>query len=179
MRDPSAQRERAVCCSRFQPIASTSYQKVLKLEAPAGGIKRDPKANCYRAPRRGSIRSMSKSNKPVDELARGHAPRAIELLADEMENSPEARDRIRAAESLLDRGYGKPAQAIIQVPANRRQAALLAAMSDDDLVAVIEQKQLPSLAPRQPLITVPAAAPKKRSMQGHMPEDSLSDPLLT
>jgi hypothetical protein len=127
---------------------------------------------------------MSKSNKPVDELARGHAPRAIELLADEMENSPEARDRIRAAESLLDRGYGKPAQAIIQVPANRRQAALLAAMSDDDLVAVIEQKQLPSLAPRQPLITVPAArarawAPKKRSMQGHMPEDSLSDPLLT
>ena len=100
------------------------------------------------------------STKGIDELAREHAPRAIELLANVMETAVEDRDVIRAAESLLDRGYGKPAQAIIQVPANRRQAALLAAMSDDQLVAVIEQKQLPRLHPAQPLITVPAATPR-------------------
>ena len=100
------------------------------------------------------------STKGIDELAREHAPRAIELLANVMETAVEDRDVIRAAESLLDRGYGKPAQAIIQVPANRRQAALLAAMSDDQLVAVIEQKQLPRLQPAQPLITVPSATPR-------------------
>ena len=69
-------------------------------------------------------------SKGIDELAREHAPRAIELLADTMESAMEDRDRIRAAEALLDRGYGKPAQAIIQVPANRRLAAVLAAMSE-------------------------------------------------
>ena len=45
-----------------------------------------------------------------------------------MENAVEDRDRIRAAESILDRGYGKAAQAIIAVPASRRQAALLASL---------------------------------------------------
>lgn len=111
--------------------------------------------------------------KPIDELARAHAPRAIELLADEMELADESRDRIRAAESILDRGYGKPAQAIIQVPANRRQAALLAGMTDDQLVAVIESKRLPSFTPRQPLITIATSS--------HGPQDSFPelDPLLS
>lgn len=112
-------------------------------------------------------------SKGIDELAREHAPRAIELLADTMESAMEDRDRIRAAEALLDRGYGKPAQAIIQVPANRRQAALLAAMSDEQLVAVIEQKQLPKLLPSQPMVTIPARS-------AHGPADSFPDldPLL-
>jgi hypothetical protein len=119
---------------------------------------------------------MSKS---ADELARVHAPRAIELLADTMESAVEDRDRIRAAEALLDRGYGKPAQAIIQVPANRRQAALLAGMSDEDLVAVIEQKQLPRL--RQPMITVEGAKAIARAYVGaHGPleDETAIDPLL-
>jgi hypothetical protein len=115
-------------------------------------------------------------SKGIDEQARIHAPKAIETLADIMESAVEDKDRIRAAESLLDRGYGKPAQAIIQVPANRRQAALLAAMSDDDLVAVIEQKKLPSLAPRQPMVTIPA--PSKSSHGPTDLYDSAPDPLL-
>jgi hypothetical protein len=90
------------------------------------------------------------TTKGIDELAREHAPSAIDVLAEEMANAIESRDRIRAAEAILDRGYGKPSQAIIQVPANRRQAAMLAAMSDDSLVAVIEQKQLPRLSAANP-----------------------------
>ncbi len=69
----------------------------------------------------------------------------------------EDRDRIRAAEAILDRGYGKPSQAIIQVPASKRQAAILASMSDDQLVAIIEKKELPRLTPAQPMVTVEAA----------------------
>jgi translation initiation factor IF-2 len=104
-------------------------------------------------------------SKGIDELARLHAPTAIEVLAEEMANALESKDRIRAAEALLDRGYGKPSQAIIQVPASRRQAALLASMSDDSLVAVIEQKQLPRLAPT-------------KSAHGPLEAEPLVDPLL-
>lgn len=99
-------------------------------------------------------------SKGVDELARGHGPRAIELLADIMESAMEPKDVIRAAEAILDRGYGKPSQAIIAIPANRRQAALLAGMTDEQLVAVIEAKQLPSLRPAQPLITIQPSEPR-------------------
>lgn len=108
-------------------------------------------------------------SKGIDELAREHAPRAIELLANEMEIAGESRDRIRAAEAVLDRGYGKPSQAIIQVPANRRQAALLAAMTDDALVAIIEQKQLPRLGDPQPLITIKAPIRRQVSANVHGP----------
>lgn len=93
----------------------------------------------------------------IDDLAKVHGPRAIELLADVMETASEPKDVIRAAEAILDRGYGKPSQAIIAIPANRRQAALLASMSDEDLVSVIQAKQLPRLGPAQPLITVTAS----------------------
>jgi hypothetical protein len=92
--------------------------------------------------------------KGVDELARAHGPRAIDILADTMESAVEDRDRIRAAEAILDRGYGRPSQAIIAIPANRRQAALLAGMTDEQLVSIIEQKQLPRLASSQPMVTV-------------------------
>ena len=117
-------------------------------------------------------------SKGIDELARAHAPRAIELLADTMESAVEDRDRIRAAEAILDRGYGKPSQAIIQVPASRRQAALLAGMTDEQLVAVIEQKQLPRLL--QPLITVPAATHSRTNVHGPAAEAYATklDPLL-
>jgi hypothetical protein len=119
-------------------------------------------------------------SKGIDELAREHAPRAIELLADTMESAVEDRDRIRAAEAILDRGYGKPAQAIIQVPANRRQAALLAGMTDEQLVAVIEQKQLPRLQHAQPMVTVPAATHSYVNRHGPASETYATqlDPLL-
>jgi translation initiation factor IF-2 len=102
----------------------------------------------------------AQSTKGIDDLAREHAPDAIGVLVEEMQNAVESRDRIRAAEAVLDRGYGKPSQAIIQVPANRRQAALLAAMSDDSLVAVIEQKELPRLTKSPSSATITPANPR-------------------
>lgn len=94
------------------------------------------------------------SDHDIGELARLHGPRALDVLADTMESAIEDRDRIRAAEALLDRGYGKASQAIIAVPASRRQAQLLASMSDEALVAVIEQTPLPRLGGSQKMITV-------------------------
>lgn len=44
---------------------------------------------------------------------RAAAPRALEVLLDILnDDEAAARDRIRAAEIILDRGYGKPAQAV-------------------------------------------------------------------
>jgi hypothetical protein len=99
--------------------------------------------------------SPMKANRPMDEMAREHAARAIDVIANIMDSDmSEDKDRIRAAETILDRGYGKAAQAIIQMPASRKQEAILAALSDEQLVAIIEQKKLPRLNPPQPLITV-------------------------
>jgi len=115
----------------------------------------------------------------IDQLARVHASDAIEILADEMRNAFESRDRIRAAEAVLDRGYGKPSQAIIAVPANRRQQALLASMGDDALVAIIEQKKLPRIGAPQKMITIQASAGSRpASSHGPLESEDTLDPLL-
>lgn len=46
------------------------------------------------------------------ELAQAAAPRAIEIALELMETATNERVRLAAAEVLLDRGYGKPAQAV-------------------------------------------------------------------
>lgn len=115
-------------------------------------------------------RMAAQNDHDIGELARLHGPRALDVLADTMESAAEDRDRIRAAEALLDRGYGKAAQAVIAVPASRRQAALLASMSDAALVAVIEQKQLPRIGAPQKMITVNAHGP--------LEDEAALDPLL-
>jgi hypothetical protein len=114
----------------------------------------------------------------ISELARSHAPRAIELLADAMEVAETDKDRIRAAEAILDRGYGKPSQAIIAIPATRRQALAAAAFNDDQLVAIIERKALPKLAPSQPMVTI--GAKPRGFYASHGPAESFPDldPLL-
>ncbi len=92
--------------------------------------------------------------RPADALARERTEEAMNKLTEIMRGG-EDRDAIRAAEVLLDRGHGKAAQAIIQVPASKRQKQLLAAMSEDELMDVIESEQLPRLinAPeRDPLL---------------------------
>jgi hypothetical protein len=86
----------------------------------------------------------------ADRLAQDHTERAIQTLADIMNNAAEDRDRVRAAESLLDRGHGKPAQAIISIPASKKQQALLAAMSDEDLLVAIQGTELPRMLPSAP-----------------------------
>lgn len=132
---------------------------------------------------------MNNQDKGIDELARLRGAAALDVLEEVMEDTfAEDRDRVRAAEAILDRGYGKPSQAIIQVPATRRQAALLAGMTDDQLVAIIEQKQLPRIGPPQAMITIEARTPsisaaiERNALSGHGPADETYaetiDPLL-
>ncbi len=53
-----------------------------------------------------------KENSEVKELARSHGRRAIEKLASLIDSKDE-RTSVAACQALLDRGYGKPAQAIV------------------------------------------------------------------
>jgi len=82
----------------------------------------------------------------VDSLARQHTERAIDTIVEVM-NDPfaENKDRLKAADSILDRGHGKPLTATIALPSNTAHRAMLAAMSDEELMARITQTQLPRL----------------------------------
>jgi HEAT repeat protein len=52
-----------------------------------------------------------RENAEIKRLAREHAQRAIERLA-ELMNGDDPRVAVSAAQALLDRGFGKPAQSI-------------------------------------------------------------------
>jgi hypothetical protein len=89
---------------------------------------------------------MGKLIRAADRLAQEHTERAIETIANIMNDwSSEDRDRINAANSLLDRGHGKPVAAVISIPASRQLQAALSAMSDEDLEAQILDQPLPRL----------------------------------
>lgn len=78
----------------------------------------------------------------ADSVARAHGLDALAVIHEVMvDKTAKANDRLRAAEMLLDRGYGKPTAAVIQVPAGRALSARLAAMSDDALLALMQKSQ--------------------------------------
>ena len=94
----------------------------------------------------------------ASNLAREHTERAIETIANVMDDwSAEDRDRLAAANALLDRAHGKPVNAVIQVPMNRQIAQQLAAMSDEELEDQMMAQPLPRLAQScEPIIEVDA-----------------------
>lgn len=98
--------------------------------------------------------------KNADTLARQHTEKAIDRIVDILEDPfAEDKDVLKAADMILDRGHGKPNQAIIAVPGNRAVAALLASKSDDELMQLLNQHQLPRLAPIDATFSdVPTAA---------------------
>lgn len=90
---------------------------------------------------------MAVDNKRADSLAREHTAEAIAVLHEIMITPfAEHKDRIRAAESLLERGSGKAVSAVIQIPLARRQAQEMATMTDDELMDAIRAEPLPRLA---------------------------------
>lgn len=93
--------------------------------------------------------------KSADAQARDHTDAAIQALADVLTSEfAEPKDKIRAAEALLDRGNGKPVNAVISIPLERRQHAQLATMSDEDLMNYIRETPLPRLmAPEEETYT--------------------------
>lgn len=89
---------------------------------------------------------MNRIYRPADTLAREHTEVAIQTIADVMVDPfAENKDRLSAAKEILDRGHGKPMQAIIQVPASKAVAARLAALSGDELLEIMN-RPLPRLA---------------------------------
>lgn len=86
---------------------------------------------------------MSRS---ADSIARDHAEEALGVMVDVMRDPlSEPRDRLKAANDLLERGYGKATQAIIAIPATKKMIEQAAAMSDEQLMEVIRAEPLPRL----------------------------------
>jgi Family of unknown function (DUF5681) len=85
--------------------------------------------------RSGNPRGRPKEDQTITELARAYCPRAIEVLA-ELMNDPKATASARAmaAERLLDRGYGKPPQFNTGQTSEFRKAV---DMTDDELAAIV------------------------------------------
>lgn len=73
----------------------------------------------------------------VPEIARQHSPRAIEVLAKIMddESAPHSA-RVRAAEVILDRGFGKAVQSIHST--QRSPSSPATEYSDAELKAIID-----------------------------------------
>jgi hypothetical protein len=97
----------------------------------------------------------------INDYARESAHAAIDVAKEIMNDSmQESKDRLRAAEMILDRGYGKAAQAVIAIPADRAARAAAALFTDAELDDVIEgeimrreeEEALALPAPTDPLL---------------------------
>jgi hypothetical protein len=83
----------------------------------------------------GNPSGRPKLDQTITELARAHGPRAIEVLAELMDDpKATASARAMAAERLLDRAYGKPAQFSTGHAQEFRKAV---DMTDDELAAIV------------------------------------------
>jgi hypothetical protein len=83
----------------------------------------------------GNRSGRPKSDQTITELARAHGPRAIEVLAKLMDDpKASASVRVIAADHILDRAYGKPAQFSTGQAGEFRKAV---DMTDDELAAIV------------------------------------------
>lgn len=74
----------------------------------------------------------------ADSLARAHTAEAIGALVSVIRDKfAKPGEKVAAANSLLDRGHGKAAQAVISVPARQALVQRMAAMDDSALLAII------------------------------------------
>src|SRR5262249_18401419 len=89
----------------------------------------------FRKGQSGNLSGRPKSDRTVMEMARTYGPRAIEVLAEVM-NDPKATATARAmaADRILDRAYGKPPQLNT---ADAQQFRRACDLSDDELAAII------------------------------------------
>lgn len=73
-----------------------------------------------------------KENEEVKALARAHGPEAIAKLVEIMQTG-DNRSALSAAVALLDRAYGKPAQAITGEGGQPLQISIQASLADETL----------------------------------------------
>lgn len=78
-------------------------------------------------------------SKRLDQKARERGEAALDVI-DEIMSDPfaENKDRLAAAREMLDRGHGKPQQAVIMVPLDRQRRQAAALYSDAELDDIIE-----------------------------------------
>lgn len=87
-----------------------------------------------------------KGRRTADDIARDYTAEALDTIHEIMvEPLAEHRDRLRAAETLLDRGHGRAVSAVIQVPAGKRLQAQLIGMTEEQLYEVIRAQPLPRM----------------------------------
>ena len=115
------------------------------------------------------------SHAPVDStveaLAKLHAKEALSVQVEIMRD-PDVKPEIRlkAADSVLDRGVGRPSRAVVYVPAKQRTAAQLASMSDEQLLALAAQARAQQAqAAEQEASEMRAAAAEAASMDPSNP----------
>ena len=90
---------------------SNAKINVSKKTAKKGGnaIQPQPVEKRRKSPGSGRKKgTVNKSTAEFRELARGHGPKALEVLYSMMTHSKSPSIRVKAANSILDRGYGKP-----------------------------------------------------------------------
>ena len=75
----------------------------------------------------------------IDQKAQARGEAALDVI-DEIMSDPfaEDKDRLAAAREMLDRGHGKPNQAVIMVPLDRQRRQAAALYSDAELSNIIE-----------------------------------------
>ena len=56
--------------------------------------------------------AVSAAKRDLMDMAKGHAHRALQVLAEIMEKGESDAARVSAANAILDRGYGKPIQGL-------------------------------------------------------------------
>lgn len=81
---------------------------------PAGDAEKRDAQGRFKKGQSGNAGGRPKTAKEVREIARKYGPQAVRFLYECM-SSGDVKDNVRvaAAVALLDRGYGKPAQAIV------------------------------------------------------------------
>lgn len=111
------------------------------------------------------------------DLARAHAPEAISALVTVIRD-PDSKgsEVVAASNALLDRGYGKPMQAIINVPVSPRLGARLAALDDAALLAVIESSKILPRGVHTQNGSDPRGVENGRSTQTQLPPPLLNSP---
>jgi hypothetical protein len=83
----------------------------------------------------------------VQALARQYSSEAVGTLRELMrDDATPPGVRVRAAELLLDRAWGRPLQSTISANLDVRQ------LSDEELIAMISESQIPELPAPAPMI---------------------------
>jgi hypothetical protein len=90
----------------------------------------------------------------IDRKARERGDAALDVI-DEIMSDPfaENKDRLAAAREMLDRGHGKPQQAVVMVPLERQRRQAAALYTDAELGEIVEGELVTRAESEQALIT--------------------------